>query len=576
VSATRLDRATLLGGAAALSWVLAIVRWFDAGAPFRPSWLESLPPSALFLAALVAGLPWLAARAPSWRAGAGERVAPAMALALLATLFRLPLAWHGAAGYTTADGALSGLVALHVRDGGACEVFVPNVPYSGSLKAHVTAALAVPLGDLPRAFTLASVLFYAAFVAGLCRLGALAGGGPSGGFGVATGAGLFAAFAPTFVTQYSLSNDGNYVEVLCFGTWASVLAARWARAPAARPVLSLGIGLLLGLGFWCHVLAALYAAAVGVFLLWAAPAGAFRALPAIGAGFGLGDAPGLLWNATHSWDSFRSLIPGQSPAQAVGADPSLPARLALLFREQLPVLLGYDPGYPRLLDLALWATALAATGLAVLAVGAAVVRAVRRGPPGALHLLLLVAAIDVAVGAFAMRHVPGNPRYLLFLMTPLPVLLAALLIEGRRRVVLGALIGVSAVASLGQWQAKRSWDQRWRGFVRDLEAAGVRRCYSDFYLATRINFLSEERIVCSAKLGPSRTEYFFEYREAVDRAPAADYVAVSSGQARRLAARLQALGVGFERRDLMRPVLLRLSRKVDPSELFPGESFGLR
>jgi hypothetical protein len=62
----------------------------------------------------------------------------------------------------------------------------------------------------------------------------------------------------------------------------------------------------------------------------------------------------------------------------------------------------------------------------------------------------------------------------------------------------------------------------------------------------------------------------------VDRAPAADYVAVSSRQARRLAARLEALDVSFERRELMRPVLLRLSRKVDPAEVFPGESFGLR
>jgi hypothetical protein len=34
--------------------------------------------------------------------------------------------------------------------------------------------------------------------------------------------------------------------------------------------------------------------------------------------------------------------------------------------------------------------------------------------------------------------------------------------------------------------------------------------------------------------------------------------------------------VTYERRDLMKPVLFRLSRKVDPEELFPDRSFPVR
>jgi hypothetical protein len=564
------DRATPAGAVAAGLWILTAVRWFDAGEPFRPGWLGSLPAVAVALPALAAGLIWFAARASTLLAPPEGGWTGMLSATLLAFLFRLPLAWHAAAGYLTSDGALSGLVALHILAGGARDVFVPNVPYSGSLKAHLTAGLAPLVADLPRAFALASVLFYGGFVAGVYALGAMAGGRA-----VAAGASLFAAFSATFVTQYSLSNDGNYVEVLCFGTWAVVLAARWLREPPSRPVIALGLGVLLGLGFWCHVLAALYGAAIAFWLLLAARGAAFQALPWAAAGFALGDAPGLLWNAAHAWDSFRALLPGQSPAAGTGHGPAFAERLALLFGDQLPVLLGYDAGYRRLIDLVLRGTAAAATGLALLAVLWALRRAWRE-PVGVRHLLLLLVAVDVAVGGFAMRHIPGNPRYLLFLMTPLPVLLAGLLMVGWRRAILGALVGVSAVASLGQWESKRAWDGRWRRFARELEAEGVRRCYSDFYLATKINFLSEERIVCSAKLGPSRTEYFFEYRAEVDRAPAADYVAVSSRQARRLAARLEALDVSFERRELMRPVLLRLSRKVDPAEVFPGESFGLR
>ena len=140
---------------------------------------------------------------------------------------------------------------------------------------------------------------------------------------------------------------------------------------------------------------------------------------------------------------------------------------------------------------------------------------------------------------------------------------------------MGLLLAVSALASLAQARSKIDADGRWRGFVRDVETQHVRFCYTDFYLATKINFLSEERIVCSSKLGPNRTEYFFEYRERVNRASEAAFVAVNSAQARKLEARLQGLGVAFARLDSMKPLLMP-SRKVDPEELFPGEAFGLR
>ena len=107
-------------------------------------------------------------------------------------------------------------------------MFVPQVPYSGSLKSHLTAPLALVM-DPARAFALVSVLFYLAYVAGLFRLALLVAGPRA-----ALLAGLYAAFSPAFVTRYSLSNDGNYVEVLALGTWALWLAARWTRGGRTR------------------------------------------------------------------------------------------------------------------------------------------------------------------------------------------------------------------------------------------------------------------------------------------------------------------------------------------------------
>lgn len=567
---------------AALSWFLLCLRWFDAAAPFRPAAVQAVPPAAFaaLLIVAVACLPGVAARARAIRRREAIAWDPGLLLVvLLAILFRLPMAWQGAAGYVTADGALSGIMALDVRDGRAHDVFVPHVPYSGSLKAHLTAPLAA-LVDAPRAFALVSVLFYAAFVAALYRL-AVATSGAGGGRGVAfagTAAGLYAAFSPAFVTRYSLSNDGNYVEVLALGTWALVLALRWAQERAARAERAFAIGLLVGLAFWCHILAVIPAAAIAVFLLAESPREALaRALPWGTAGFLAGDLPALLWNAANGWESFAYLRPGAVAA----SDPSGTVGLGVLARagrmvgDQLLVLLGYDFGYTHAVDGVLKAMALLALAAVILGIVRAVPRA--RGEAGrGFRLVLTFAAVNLAVALLALPYIPGNPRYLLFLMAAVPVLLADALPGRLGRIVFATLVAGGALTSWAQALPTVTSDAHWRRFVGALRDDGVRFCYTDFYLATKINFLSGEAVTCSAKLGPTTTEYFFRFRDAVDAAPEAALVAVNATAADKLARRLERLGVTFERRDWMKPVLLRLSRKVSPEELFPDRAFPLR
>jgi hypothetical protein len=561
---------------AALFWVLSCARWFDVGAP-RPAWLEAIPPVALAIPAAALFAMWLAAYGRALRGASNPsavRARAAMPLLLvvaLAVLFRLPMAWQGAAAYVTADGALSGIVALHVRQGAERLVFVPHVPYSGSLKSHITAPLSV-LMDIARAFALASVLFYAVFVAALYGLARSLREAPGW---TALGAGLYAAFAPAFVTRYSLSNDGNYVEVLALGTLALVLAVRWVREPLHRGLLALAVGLLLGVAFWCHILAVLYIAAVGLFLLMTEPRAAVRSAASALLGFAVGAAPSLLWNAANGWASFHYLLPGGTRVGEAGEGPGLTARALGLMADQAPVLLGYDPGYPPATDVVMRVMALAAVALTFVGLIAAA-RAGTRERCDVLRLLLVLAAVNVTVALWALPYIPGNPRYLLFLVAPIAVVLARLLRAATARPVFAALVACGALGSLAQAAGAIAADARWRGFVHDLEREAVRWCYTDFYLATKVNFLSEERVVCSAKLGPTTTEYFFAYREQVERAPAAAFIAVNKDNADKLERRLARLGVTGERRDLMKPVLLRLSRKVDPAELFPDREFPLR
>jgi hypothetical protein len=562
----------LAGVASAALWVLLCVRWFDPGELFRPPPLAALPPLILATPAAVLGLVWLRAR---WCGLASVPLGPARRglwlVLFLAFFFRLPIVARGAAAAVTPDGALSGIVALHVLEGTEHLVFVPHVPYSGSLKSHLTAPLAAVL-DPARAFALVSVLFYLLYVAGLFRLGLYVAGPRA-----AVLAGLYAALSPPFLTRYSVSNDGNYVEVLALGTWALWLGARWTREPQHRNLLALAAGGLLGLAFWCHILAVIPFAALALLFVLVARWRSWASLLALAVGWALGDVPGLIWNAANGWQSFQYLLPGEARAGEAGIHVlvrGLGTKLWAMVTDEWPVLLGYDPGYGPLLDGGLrvvaWLGVAAATWATI-----HVLRRAWRERSWPLAGLLLFAALNVAIALVGLPHVPGNPRYLLFLMCVLPVFLGDALGEGRRRFVLLALVAVGATASVAQLAGTVRADGRWRRFVAALEDRGVRWCYTDFFLATPINFLSAERIVCSAKLGPITTEYFFRYREEVERAPEAAYVAVNRTSARRLERRLDAIGVGYERLDLMKPVLLP-RRKVDPEELFPWREFPWR
>jgi hypothetical protein len=550
------------GAGAAVLWVLLAIRWFDTAAAWRPGWLAALPAAVLALLALALLGAWLWARRDGLRGAALGPDRPGLLLVVgLALLFRLPLAWQGAVGYTSSDGALSGIVALHAREGVAHHVFVPSVAYSGSLKSHLTAALACVI-DLPRAFTLCSVLFYLLFVAAVYRLALLA---EAPGRRFALPAGLYAAFAPAFVTRYSLSNDGNYVEVLALGTWALWLAARWIGEAEHRRRLALPLGLLLGVAFWCHILAVLHVAAVGLALLLADGRAALRSLAPLAAGAALGYLPGLLWNASHGWESAFYVIPGAASVGQLESGPGLAGRAAGIAFDQAPILMGYDSGYTGVLAALLWGLAWLGV-FAALAAAAVAAREARRN--SALRVLLMFAAINVVIAALALPRVPGNPRYLVFLAAPIAVLLGRSFGSGPGRVLLGLLLLLGAGGSLAQGPGAARADRRWRSFVADLEVAGVRHCYSDFYQATRVTFLAEERIVCSARLGPSTTEYFHEYTLRVDAAREAALIPVNSTAADKIERRLERLDVRYERRDLVKPVFLGLSRKVTPEELW--------
>ena len=226
-------------------------------------------------------------------------------------------------------------------------VFIPSQPYGGTLKSLLVAPLALGM-DPARAFALFSVLVYALYVGALYRLTAWLFGS-----GAAVLAGLYAAFAPVFVTRYSLNNDGTYVEVLALGTLALWLAARWTQAQEGRAVMALVAGLLGGLAFWLHVLAVIHLAAIAAVFVLFGLRHAPRSLAALGAGWALGSAPALLWNAANQWRSFENFVPGKARGveeSVGGVFEGLGEKALQLVTGDLPVLMGYDQGYGPTVD----------------------------------------------------------------------------------------------------------------------------------------------------------------------------------------------------------------------------------
>ena len=92
--------------------------------------------------------------------------------------------------------------------------------------------------------------------------------------------------------------------------------------------------------------------------------------------------------------------------------------------------------------------------------------------------------MNLAIATLALPARPGNPRYLLFLMAPLPIFLAEALGDGWRRFVFVGPRRLGALASLAHVPGTLESDARWREFVTGLEREGVRHCYTDFHLAT--------------------------------------------------------------------------------------------
>src|SRR5687768_15093300 len=122
-------------------------------------------------------------------------VALVVAVLALATVIRLP-ALFAPASLISSDSAVAGIIAQDLHAGRLpAPVYAPGFPYEGTLKPHVTVALARAAGaSLPSAYAWTSHLFHLLWTTAVMVLG-----GRVAGFWGAAAAGLFMAAGPRFL-----------------------------------------------------------------------------------------------------------------------------------------------------------------------------------------------------------------------------------------------------------------------------------------------------------------------------------------------------------------------------------------
>ena len=194
-------------------------------------------------------------------------------------------------------------------------------------------------------------------------------------------------------------------------------------------------------------------------------------------------------------------------------------------------------------------------------------------PPDAFGFL--VYPFLLALIPFVMAQ--ANLRYLYFL-APFLCFLLARLTMGRRSAI-GLLVVAVALSGLGLARLHTVSETPGTPFkvgavsdlspaIAALDAAGVRSVYADYWVAYRLVFESDERILARPSAGTHRSP---EYGAAVEASPEVAWVVSQGDQRQALVEALDRLGVGYRVVDAGEFAVVFTDRRVSPDEL-PNEA----
>ncbi len=484
----------------------------------------------------------------------------------------------GPLGRPDSDEVIAGLIARHIGSDGL-PAFYWGQHYGGTIEALPVALSLKVLGSSVAALRVPTLLLGVINALLVWRCGRRVMSEAR-----ARVAGLLAWVWPPAVVWYGSREMLFYAPTVTFGLTAVLLALRLGaadrdRAPSRWWVLEwAGLGAALGFGWWTSPNLSYFVVPVVVALLLAPGRTGRVAVPPwrgvlVGMGAALLTALPWLWVNLQS-PRFQSLKTVESFHQT----GSYPDRVLWFFTHGLPAELGLrEIGT---FDWVLGPVGFVAYLATAAALGLVVVRVLRhrRGrwaPPfdvaGFLVYPLIMATIPFVKSQ-------GNLRYLFFLAPFLCLLLARLV--GSRRVAMSVLGAAVLVTGLGlarvQIVSERAGAPHLVGVVdsldeliRVLDAEGIHDVHADYWMAYRLAFETDERIVASPSAGALRYPPYDDRVRHADQA--AWIVATDSSQQQALLQRLDDLGVGFRVVPAGDLSVVLTDRNVQPEEL-PNEA----
>jgi hypothetical protein len=263
----------------------------------------------------------------------------------------------------------------------------------------------------------------------------------------------------------------------------------------------------------------------------------YRLFPYALPGLVLGASPWLAWNVTHSWNAVL-------PRSTAGADTTYLERFGDLFAIVLPTWLGVRRPFNQewVLGRAVGVVVLV---LALVLLVALAVRFRRTAEP----LLFVLAAFPFLYAATSFTYFVDEPRYLVFI-APVPALLVgAALARTTPALAAGALGLVVALSVVGLVDLERGGRYAPLRVPSDLgpvldalDRNDVRRVRANYWIAYRIAFESEERIIAS----PDGFWRYHPYHRAVSAQPRPGRVFLT-GSASERRERPQLLSSGYRR-----------------------------
>ena len=570
-----LSRVRMVALVSLASYLWLCAAWFDHD--LRLGFLSDAPPAVPGSIFVVSIGVFLYRRRSRMALGVDKRTA--LLLALGGFLTRLPFVFE-AYGLFSSDAAAQGVMALHVLEAKHHPIFLYNWSYVGSVKAHLTAALALLVSDPVASFALAAALVYGALAGAVYLLSRTVA--PRAESIVA---GLYIVFAPGFLTAWGMGNEGSYPDVLALGTLMLALGFRFLKDEVDGRSAAFWIGVLGGIAFWIHILATYYLlAAVFILLVHRFGKPAIGRLSAFALGFAVGDFPGILWNLSHELQSFRWWGVDASPAGSgnflTGRVARTVSQLGDVFQTSFAVLAGYwpkdNPPPPEAL-FRFFLIVLFPLSFVVFAFRSREkLRLLSRGrltPEAAALGFAVLVVLVFAQSSFGWMT--EEPRYLLFLFSVVPLFLATALSSLARisrwgaLLVVAALVFVSLRGGILYYSEARESDVRNREFLRKLAEIQIRYAHSDYHLSYKYVFLSHGRMIWTSALGPAQTEWYLPFREEVDAASDVALVPRSFRFARRIERRLAERGIHYRRENLLYPVLFDFSEEVSLSWLVP-------